>query len=105
MVFVDKTSKDDRTIYRHYRCSVVGTHATISANFVRGERYSLVAALSLDGYEAVRAVPGSVDGEEFLDFIVNDVVCQRFYVYKPKLNYLSDAEDESLPSRQEHIDS
>jgi hypothetical protein len=34
----------------------------------------MVAALSLDGYKAVRVVSGSVDGEEFLDFIVNDVV-------------------------------
>jgi transposase len=75
MVFVDETSKDDRTIYRHYGRSVVGRRATINANFVRGERYSMVAALSLDGYEAVRVVPGSVDGEEFLDFITNDVVC------------------------------
>ena len=47
----------------------------ISANFMQGERYSMVAALSLDGYKAVHVVPGSVDGEDFLNFIVNDVVC------------------------------
>jgi hypothetical protein len=34
----------------------------------------MVAALSLDGYEGVHVVLGSVDGEEFLDFIINDVV-------------------------------
>ncbi len=34
----------------------------------------MVAALSLDRYEAVHIFPGSVDGESFLDFIVNDVV-------------------------------
>jgi hypothetical protein len=34
----------------------------------------MVAALSLDGYNTVRVVSGSVDGEEFLDFIANDVV-------------------------------
>jgi len=37
MVFVDKTSKDERTVYQHYGRSVIGTRATISANFVRGE--------------------------------------------------------------------
>jgi transposase len=37
MVFVDETSKDDRTIYRHYGRSTAGGHATINANFVRGE--------------------------------------------------------------------
>jgi transposase len=81
MVFVDETSKDDRTIYRHYGRSIVGHRATISANFVRGERYSMVAALSLDGYEAVRVVSGSVDGEEFLDFITNDLVHCLFYLF------------------------
>jgi len=34
----------------------------------------MVAALSLDGYDSVHVVLGSVDGEELLDFIVNDVV-------------------------------
>ncbi|KAJ3764872.1 hypothetical protein FB446DRAFT_600811, partial [Lentinula raphanica] len=58
--FVDETSKDDRTIYRHYGRAVSGQRATISANFVRGERFSLVAALSIQGYEACRVVPGSV---------------------------------------------
>lgn len=104
MVFVDETSKDDRTIYRHYGRSVVGRRATINANFMRGERYSLVAALSLDGYEAVRAVLGSVDGEEFLDFIVNEVVRCMFYIYVSLLNYIPAAGDEPLPPGQEHLD-
>jgi len=42
----------------------------------------MVAALSLDGYEAVHVVPGSVDGEEFLDFIINDVVRYMFYLVR-----------------------
>jgi hypothetical protein len=102
MVFIDETSKDERTIYRHYGRSIVGRRATINANFVRGERYSLVAALSLDGYEAVRVVPGSVDGEEFMDFIVNDVVSCTFYLFFFLLNCLPAAKYEPLPSGQEH---
>jgi transposase len=74
LVMVDETSKDDRTIYRHYGRAPASHRATIQANFVRGERYSMVAAMSLDGYEALSVVPGSVDGEAFFDFIVNDVV-------------------------------
>jgi hypothetical protein len=81
MVFIDETSKDERTIYRHYGHSIAGTRATISANFVQGERYSMATALSLDGYEAVCIVLGSVDREEFLDFIVNDVVRFQFYPF------------------------
>jgi len=79
---VDETSKDECTIYWHYGRSIIGTRVTVSANFIRGEQYSMVAALSLDGYEAVRVVPGSVDGEEFLDFIINDVVHYMFYLVR-----------------------
>jgi hypothetical protein len=34
----------------------------------------MVAALSLDGYDSMHIVLGFVDREEFLDFIVNDVM-------------------------------
>ena len=74
MVFVDETSKDDRTIYRHYGRAVLGQRANVSAPFVRGERFSIVAALTVDGYITQRVVPGSLDGEEFFDFITQDVV-------------------------------
>src|SRR5229473_8215890 len=47
MIFVDETSKDDRTIYWHYGRSVAGHRASINANFVRGDQFSMVAALSL----------------------------------------------------------
>lgn len=77
LVFVDESSKDDRTIYRHYGRAILGQRAEISAPFIRGVRYSLVAALSLDGYMTQRVVEGSVDGQEFFDFIVEEVVCLR----------------------------
>ena len=87
MIFIDETSKDEWTIYWHYGHAVAGRRATISADFVRGERYSIVAALSLDVYEAVRVVLGSVDGEEFLNFIVDDVV--RSTIYSTSLDFNS----------------
>ena len=37
MIFIDETSKDDRTIYWHYEHSITGSHVMISANFVQGE--------------------------------------------------------------------
>jgi hypothetical protein len=55
-----------------------GNQATIDADFVRGERFSIVAAITVDGYIGTRVVPGSVDGDEFFDFIVEDVVCYCF---------------------------
>jgi len=62
----------------------------------------MVAALSLDGYKAMHIVPGSVNGEEFMDFIVNDVVHCMFYIFRFLLNCLPAARHEPLPSGQEH---
>jgi hypothetical protein len=64
----------------------------------------MVAALSLDGYEAVDVVPGSVDGEGFLNFIVDDVVRRMFYLFRILLTLLPAAEDEPLPPRQKYPD-
>ncbi len=74
VVVVDETSKDDRTLARLYGRAPSGQQAVIHANFVRGERYSMVAAMGVDGYIATRVVEGSVDGGEFFDFIINEVV-------------------------------
>lgn len=73
-VCVDESSKDDRTIYRHYGRAASGDRAAIDVNFVRGQRWSILPAMSIDGYMAVRIIAGSVDGLEFLEFIINDVV-------------------------------
>lgn len=75
MVFTDESSKDGRTLLRLHGRSIEGERATEIADFDRGQRWSIVPALSLDGYIALRVVPGSVDGGEFFDFVVNDVVC------------------------------
>ncbi|KZP30372.1 hypothetical protein FIBSPDRAFT_725944, partial [Athelia psychrophila] len=48
IVTMDETSKDDHTLYHHYSQAPAGEHATIDANFVCGERFSMVAALSVD---------------------------------------------------------
>ncbi|KDQ58638.1 hypothetical protein JAAARDRAFT_57538 [Jaapia argillacea MUCL 33604] len=74
VVTVDESSKDDWTIFQRYGRSSSGHRATIDAPFVRGQQWSLVAALGVDGYIAAHAVPGSVDGGEFLDFILEEVV-------------------------------
>lgn len=43
-------------------------------------QYSLVAALTMDGYSSARAVEGSVDGLEFSDFIVKEVVKKFIFI-------------------------
>ena len=56
MIFINDTSKDDWTIYWNYGHSITGSCVTIGANFVWGEQYSIVAALSLDGYKCHRRI-------------------------------------------------
>ncbi|HEV7736834.1 MAG TPA: hypothetical protein VGO47_05595 [Chlamydiales bacterium] len=75
LVWTDESSKDDRTIYRHYGRSRSGQRASIPAQFVRGDRYSILPALTIDGYIALRIVKDSVDGGEFFDFVVEELVC------------------------------
>lgn len=81
IIWIDESSKDDRTIYRHYGRAPSGEQPTISAKFVRGNRYSILPALTIDGYIAVRIVRDSVDGAEFFDFIVQDVVSVYLHIY------------------------
>ncbi|PBK80910.1 hypothetical protein ARMGADRAFT_863249, partial [Armillaria gallica] len=57
-----------------YGRSPIGQEADMQDVFVRGERYSLIAAMSIDGYIATRVQPGSFDSFGFFDFIVEDVL-------------------------------
>lgn len=81
LVAIDESSKDDRTVYRHYGRAPQGTRAEIRGPFVRGTRWSILPAMSVEGYIACRVVQGSVNGEEFFDFIVQDVVRSHHSVY------------------------
>lgn len=74
IITVDESSKDGRAIFRRRGRAAHGQRATINANFVRGERYSILAAMGVEGYLGTRIVPGSVDGDEFFEFIVEDIV-------------------------------
>ncbi len=73
-ITVDESSKDERTFGRHYGRSPIGQEADLEDVFVRGERYSLIAAMSIDGYIATRVQLGSFDSFGFFDFIIEDVV-------------------------------
>ena len=49
-----------------------GTSADTHTGFKKGEHYSILAAISVNGHVATRIVVGSVDSREFFDFIVSD---------------------------------
>jgi transposase len=74
LVFLDESSKDGHTLFRQYGRAPIGETPQESMVQDRGIRYSILPALTLDGYIAIRVVEGSIDGAEFFDFVVNDVV-------------------------------
>jgi transposase len=72
--FMDETSKDERTICRHYGRSKKGTRATKKQVFVRGRRTSTTGLLTIDGIVAGTVVEGSMTKEMFLQFLEYTVV-------------------------------
>ncbi|KAJ8456687.1 hypothetical protein ONZ45_g18619 [Pleurotus djamor] len=67
--FIDETSKDERTVGRHYGRSRQGHRAEKKQVFVRGRRTSTEALLSLDGIVACTVVEGSMTKAMFLDWL------------------------------------
>jgi hypothetical protein len=79
VIAADESSKDDCTIFQCFSRASHGHWASIDADFVRGDCYSIVAGIGVDGYVATRVVPGCVNGDEFFEFIVENVVCNSFH--------------------------
>jgi hypothetical protein len=73
-VVLDETSKNERTWARTHGRSLSGKRAQLEDVFIRGDRFSLLAALTIEGYMAVRVVEGSFDAYEFWDFVQEEVV-------------------------------
>jgi hypothetical protein len=65
-VVVDETSKNDHSTARHYGYALSGKCAELVDVFVRGDRYSLVAVMTVSGYITAHAVPGSFDAMSLL---------------------------------------
>jgi len=58
-IWLDESSKDDRTLSRQFGRSLAGQRAVDVTPLERGIRYSILPALTLDGYIALRVVEGS----------------------------------------------
>jgi transposase len=74
-VCLNETSKNDHTYARKFGRAMSGEQAGLKDVFVHGDRYSLLAAITTEGYIATRVVPGSFDSFEFYNFIAEEVVC------------------------------
>ncbi|CAA7258479.1 unnamed protein product [Cyclocybe aegerita] len=73
-LFIDEMSKNDHDTARHYGLALSGQQADFIDNFVCGDRYSMAASMSTEGYISTHVVPGSFNADEFRDYIVEQVL-------------------------------
>ena len=74
LVFMDESSKDDRTMTRLYGYSKVNSRASKKIVFIRGKRYTILPALTEQGIIAVDIMEGSCDKERFQTFVLTQLV-------------------------------
>jgi hypothetical protein len=85
MVLLDESSKDGHTLFHQYGHAPIGETLQESMVHDQGIQYSILPAPTLEGYSAIHVVEGSVDGAEFFDFLVKDVVSLFILSYQINL--------------------
>ena len=98
LVFLDKSSKDDCAILCRYGRAISGQPAVKNVSLNRGVRYNILPALTINGYMAVQAVEGSIDGAEFFDFVLNDVVSLNGYLFLISKSWILSSSGAICPS-------
>ncbi|KAF9257701.1 hypothetical protein L218DRAFT_975135 [Marasmius fiardii PR-910] len=71
-----ESSKDEREFSQCYGWAPIGFHADTTAPLIWGDWYSLITAMSMNGYMATYVVEGSVDAAEYFELVVEEVVPQ-----------------------------
>jgi hypothetical protein len=74
LIFIDESAKDERTLTRLYGYSPVNTRAKKNVVLIRGKCYTILPALSLEGFIAVDIMEGSCNKERFQTFVLTQLV-------------------------------
>ena len=69
LVFIDETGADNRNLERKYGYSMTGKPLKTHSFFVRGERVSAIACISMAGLLDVKTLKGTSDGDTFYSFV------------------------------------
>ena len=69
LIWLDETGCDGRNTIRKYGYSLRGMPLTDHRLLVRGVRYSAIPIMSMEGIHDVYITEGSVDGENFSEFV------------------------------------
>ena len=81
MVFLDKSSKDGQTLACKFRHAHTGVTPEMTVDHNGGDRWSILPALTIDGYIALCIVEDSVDSTELYDFVLNDLISRSNFPY------------------------
>ena len=79
LMFVDEAARNKKTSARSTGWSLVGERCIQRRCFGRGQRFSILPILTLDGVITYDIIPGSVTSERFLRFLRELVV--RVFIY------------------------
>ena len=71
LVFTDETSTDRKNLVRKYGYSMRGRPLRNHSLFVRGERVSATACISMAGLLDVKTLTGTSDGDTFVQLCTN----------------------------------
>ena len=74
IIAADDSSKDDYTLYCYCGRSPSRMPATSNAQFVCGDLYSLITAMSVEGYVSTQVVNSSIYTAKFFYFVIGEVV-------------------------------
>lgn len=77
-VWLDEASVDDRTNQRKNGWAGIGRACVRRDTFIRGQRYSVLPALTADGIIALDIFEGSVNKDRFIQFLNEELVCFNF---------------------------
>jgi len=80
VIFLDESAKDDRTLGRKMGWSLIGTRCVQRRCFIRGQRYSILPALTLDGIIAYYIIEGPITTKRFMQFLREMVVSNTIFL-------------------------
>ncbi|XP_068697569.1 uncharacterized protein [Montipora foliosa] len=85
-LFIDETAKDKKKLQREMGHFRPGLSSHVVGNFVREERYSVVAAMDINGIVATHTVPNAFNTEDF-NFALENFIAPsigRFVLGEPR---------------------
>jgi transposase len=78
-IWIDEAGVDDKTNQRDSGWAQLGRACVRRATFIRGQKYSVLPALTSDGIIALDIFEGSVNKDRFLRFLERDLVNSSRY--------------------------